>query len=525
MLRRFLRARVVNLKSLIVFLAFTVAFITLINGLYASYQVQKRQLIEHTLGTNHAYAQKLAQATDNFIAGTYEQLAYSATMIADHFTDVEFLMAEAERLYKQTNSFNSVTVVDAQGVVLAAAPNTLDIVGSQLTEGGGPEALSQREPMVSRPYLSLANNFLVLISYPIFNRSEEYLGYVGGTIYLKKPSIFNDLLGRHFHRDGSYIYVVDSNKQIIYHPESERVGEYILNNAVINSVVERHSGFIEVINSKGIDMLAGFSPIQRAHWGVVAQRPVDATLAPLDSLIKAVAFRTLPLALLTFILIWLLASYISRPLQQLAATAVEMDDPNAYQKLGQIKSWYLEVRELKLGILKGLGVVNTKISQLKEDAATDALTGAVNRRSVQVLLETMEQERIPFSVLAIDIDHFKRVNDTYGHPAGDKALVALVRVISQISRAQDVIARVGGEEFLLILPNTPIDLAEVIAERVRSRIAALQIELVGSIQVSIGIASSGRKYAAEQVLQQADIALYQAKQQGRNRCEVYVPSK
>src|SRR5699024_298855 len=174
---------------------------------------------------------------------------------------------------------------------------------------------------------------------------------------------------------------------------------------------------------------------------------------------KGVVMRSVPLALVTFALIWFLAVFISRPLRLLADIAGNIDDPQAHKSLDQVKAWYLEAREMKQAMLKGLGVVNTRISQLKKDAITDPLTGAVNRRSLQQLLDTLEQDHVPFSVLAMDIDHFKRVNDTYGHPVGDKVLVELVRVVSEVSREHDVMVRTGGEEFVLILPHTQLELA------------------------------------------------------------------
>lgn len=173
-------------------------------------------------------------------------------------------------------------------------------------------------------------------------------------------------------------------------------------------------------------------------------------------------------------------------------------------------------------MLSGLGLLNTLISQLKKDADTDPLTGAFNRRSLQLLLDKLEQERIPFSALAIDIDHFKKVNDTFGHAGGDKALIALTQIIRQVCREQDIVARTGGEEFVLILPNTTADMALLISERLRERVANMYIEPIGSMTISIGVATCTEhvKSTAE-VLKSADQALYNAKSLGRNRCEVF----
>lgn len=333
-----IHSRLLNLKNLIILLAFLVAFITLVNGFFANHQVQKDQLLKHSLETNHAYAKKLAAATDNFIVAAHQQLAYTAQFIEKDLNNQSLLASEAKRLHQQTASFNSVTIVNNEGIVLAASPNTLGILGGKLVSAGVLETLEAKKPLVSTPFLSSSNNLLVLISSPIFNASGKYLGYVGGTIYLKEESILNDLLGRHFHKDGSYIYVVDQNKKIIYHPNAKRIGEYITSNPVINKVTNNISGSVQVANSLNIEMLAGFAPISKANWGVVAQRPVTATLSSLDSLMKRVVYRTLPLAICTFIIIWLLANFISRPLRQLATTAKEMDSPNAHSNLNKIES-------------------------------------------------------------------------------------------------------------------------------------------------------------------------------------------
>lgn len=512
----------INLKNLIIILAFFVAFITLTNGFYANYKVQRNQLIKHSLETNHSYAQKLAAATDNFINAAHQQLAYTAKIIEKDLNNQVLLTAEAERLHLQTASFNSVAIVNNQGIALAASPNTLGIVGEKLAAGGPEESLELKKPLVSAPYMSVAGNFLVLISHPLFDESGSYLGYVGGTIYLKERSILNDLLGRHFHEDGSYIYVVDKSKRIIYHPTAKRVGEYINDNIAIDSVANKTNGSAQVLNSIGINMLAGYAPIHTANWGIVAQRPVAATLDSLDNLMQQVVYRTLPLGLLTLISIWLVANYISHPLRQLADTASQMDSPEAHNNLTNVQSWYFESCELKQAMLKGLGLLNNQIEQLKQDAATDPLTGAFNRRSMQLLLEQLKQENIPFSALAVDIDYFKKVNDNFGHPAGDKVLIVLTQVMRKVSRNQDIVARSGGEEFLLILPNTSSETALIIAERLRIKVAETQIEPIGTIQVSIGIATSlASNFSTDLVLAQADQALYQAKESGRNRCVIF----
>src|SRR5690606_33043514 len=109
----------------------------------------------------------------------------------------------------------------------------------------------------------------------------------------RERNILANVLERHFHQDGSHLYVVDRNGTLIYHPEAERVGENITGNPVIEAVLDGRLGAETLRNSKGVDMLAGFAPVTRAGWGVVAQRPRADTLAGLDGLMLEVFMRIL----------------------------------------------------------------------------------------------------------------------------------------------------------------------------------------------------------------------------------------
>ncbi len=164
--------------------------------------------------------------------------------------------------------------------------------------------------------------------------------------------------------------------------------------------------------------------------------------------------------------------------------------------------------------------------ELFERAVRDGLTGLYNRRDFQEQLPGLEQRTTArghgLALLLVDVDHFKRVNDTHGHPAGDQVLRALGAVIRRACRADDLAARYGGEEFVLALPvATPAQAAER-AERLRADLAGLQIAIPGrSLQVtaSIGVAVAppGRLRTLAGLLQAADAALYQAKAGGRDR--------
>ncbi|MFF2093037.1 diguanylate cyclase [Paenibacillus sp. NPDC058174] len=158
--------------------------------------------------------------------------------------------------------------------------------------------------------------------------------------------------------------------------------------------------------------------------------------------------------------------------------------------------------------------------QLETMASTDPLTGLHNRRFFQVsllaLLLSFRETGKPFSLLIIDIDHFKRINDTFGHPAGDAVLVHLARLLKSMARDTDIIARFGGEEFVIILPSTREEDAILTAEQYRSVIASSPCG-EHTITVSIGASTVGPGDNDETLLHQADTALYVSKSSGRNR--------
>jgi diguanylate cyclase (GGDEF)-like protein len=159
-------------------------------------------------------------------------------------------------------------------------------------------------------------------------------------------------------------------------------------------------------------------------------------------------------------------------------------------------------------------------------AATDPLTGVLNRRGflqgAAIVMERNRGSMAPVSVLAFDLDHFKLINDRWGHAVGDTVLQTFATVVRKTMRADDVISRFGGEEFVAILPGTLADAAAV-AERVRAAFAAAGAGLHGRqivATVSAGVACGSPLATVEALIARADAALYCAKMNGRDRVEI-----
>jgi len=163
----------------------------------------------------------------------------------------------------------------------------------------------------------------------------------------------------------------------------------------------------------------------------------------------------------------------------------------------------------------------------EESARRDPLTKLLNRTGVIDLYHPIAMNRradASFAVILLDVDHFKAVNDRFGHSAGDQVLADIAAILTENTRGGDIVGRWGGEEFLLICSITDQDAAMTIAGKLRASIEAHGFPIVGRVTASLGVyCCSGATEALEKLVSRADIALYAAKEQGRNRVVLYQP--
>jgi len=174
-------------------------------------------------------------------------------------------------------------------------------------------------------------------------------------------------------------------------------------------------------------------------------------------------------------------------------------------------------------------VLRKELAQSKQESLKDSLTGIFNRRAfdnaLEQIIQTNHETSSSFCLLMADIDHFKKVNDTYGHLVGDKVIRFVASTLKHCTKENDLPARYGGEEFALILPETNLADAAIIAENIRKKISSGKLKntqngkTYGKVTISIGIAQFQKNDLSELLIERADKALYQAKENGRNRIE------
>lgn len=216
--------------------------------------------------------------------------------------------------------------------------------------------------------------------------------------------------------------------------------------------------------------------------------------------------------------LWYIGAY-NRYIEEIRKVVRERLDKNREETMRSL----LKVMMLDMVLtLESYHYTKYKLQQkLERMTVTDDLTGTYNRRKLEEVLQK-EMDRSarsgnPLTMLMTDIDHFKSVNDTYGHDVGDAVLVALAALLGQRLRETDTLIRFGGEEFIILIPGVTIARAMIIAERLRQAIEDYSFETVGRITVSIGVAEHIPNDNRDSFIKRADEKLYEAKQKGRNR--------
>ena len=203
-------------------------------------------------------------------------------------------------------------------------------------------------------------------------------------------------------------------------------------------------------------------------------------------------------------------------------------DPGGNDELSSLAG---AVNAMLAGIQKAKAELLQAQESLRFHAEHDSLTGVLNRRAIRDVLRRelarCRRENQTLGVILADVDHFKKINDRYGHAAGDAVLVGIVQRISSTLRRYDIVGRYGGEEFLIIAPGCDLELAERLAERVRAAVEEEPVDLGNenaSITLSLGVTLGTSTSDPEFLVTMADTAMYQAKRNGRNRLETSLKS-
>lgn len=482
---------------------------------------------------------------------------------APHFTrgDLEHpdVLQSLRRRQALREEFAWLGVIDAQGTVVQAVDGILQgqsvaqrpwfiAARSGVYVGDVHDALLLEQLLPKPP----SGEPLRFIDYaaPLRNARGELIGVVGAHVHWRwatqtVQAAFDQNPAAKTGR--AEILITNAQGQVLY-PQA-LANQLQLPAALATHTGERHR---QVRWDDGRDYLTSVAAVdsrtsQNLGWRVVVRQPVETALESAHALRNRLLALGLVAALVFGLVARRLARLFSRPIEQLADAARRIERGDSAAVFPE-KTQLIEVDQLGQSIQsmtqtllaheRELEAVNATLEEqvrqrtealaqanreLEHLATHDPLTGVHNRRHFDDRLEgcvaVAQRTGQGFTVLLIDADHFKAVNDTHGHATGDAVLQALARILSANTRAIDEVARYGGEEFVILLPQTQDgETALVVAEKIRAAIADAAFPGPGHMTVSIG-ASVWRPADpdASAVVERADAALYQAKAAGRNR--------
>ena len=521
---------------------------------------------------------QLAQASRNRIASVSQAIAHTlSTSISERKRTIVLLSQmptltpenfesdpiehQLDRLQKLHPEYAWIGIADTKGTVRNAADALLE--GKTVRER---EWFTQG---LKGPYLGDVHEAVLLANLLPNGTPEEPLRFIDFVAPITDPQgRVVGLLAAHAHwtwvkgiiketldaetlADGIEVFIISRNDEILY-PQA-LVGEFeppdLSTSASEQNAVAWPDGGLFLTSENAITTKTQ----NQLGWRVIVRQPIKQALLPVEQLRKRLALFGLLTVLAALLIAYLLARRISDPIEKLHRAARKIQSGDEQAIVAQNVNAPLEIRELyrafhdmTLNLLqrkKQVEQVNASLEQtvnqrtaqlqeanehLEQLARRDPLTGLYNRLAAT---ERLDQEFVRFkrstatyAVLMIDIDHFKRVNDTHGHHVGDTALQACAQLLQGQLRQSDFIARFGGEEFIAILPDTGPAGALETALKIRDAVANARLPIIDTMTLSIGIATAHDEQLALnslEIVREADNALYQAKANGRNRVEMF----
>ncbi|MDR3481766.1 MAG: diguanylate cyclase [Burkholderiaceae bacterium] len=378
---------------------------------------------------------------------------------------------------------------------------------------------------------------LMFTAQQVRNSDGQTVAVLAGFSLLDAPGFLDSLQKTRLGASGGFLLISPSDKLFVASSDPSMVltaTPPVGVNPLHDRAMLGYRGTGVTTNAKGVEEIAAFVSVPSTGWFVVARMPTEEAFHPIATMRDLALKGTLAILLLMTVLVTVFLSVVLRPLVEVGRAMREMASGTRalaqlpVRRSDEVGDMVLAFNRLVAALHEKEATLKNTLEKLDHLAGTDTLTGAWNRRQFDEVLE-WELDRAtrhghPISLILLDLDLFKHVNDDYGHAKGDQVLRDVADCIRAELRKSDSLTRWGGEEFMILMPNTQLSNALVLAERLRACIAAQSTEKLCGVTASIGVAEFDGSETAEQWVARADAAMYVAKNKGRNRVEVNVPT-
>ena len=335
----------------------------------------------------------------------------------------------------------------------------------------------------------------------------------------------------------SFLFAQD--KELISTTTNNQILISYIKNLLDDDKISENKELIYKINN--VQYIINFSNLDdKIYKYLITIVSLDDVMMPYSKYFNLIIAFTTILFVILLPLIWYFASIIVRPILQLKLESIKVKKRD-YKKLKMVNSRVFEIQELSNAILdmgdsiheyqnnleqkvmERTKELESKNIELERLSITDKLTNIYNRikldKTILEQLNLAKRYKVEFGIMIIDVDYFKKVNDTYGHQVGDTTLIEVANILKTNIRESDTVGRWGGEEFVIICPHTNLEGIKIVANIIREKIEKHQFPVVGNKTASFGITIYQDNDNLESIISRADEALYNAKNNGRNRVE------
>lgn len=504
--------------------AYTVILLTLplLAACIAFYTIVRQANITnayHDIYTETSYTKYSINTWLEHRAGDIEHVAATPSALLE---DPKFTSDFFKAFLKSHEDFRSLVLFDTAGNVRTSIPETQrgNVADREYFARARKGLATTTSLLKSR----LSGEYIIIVAHPVQDEKGAFSGVLTGAININTILQTFSLS----HSSGSW-------RPILLDAQTHTpLADMESGSAKIIPPPDGDTGTPQIYkNSDNARVIGASMPAKDGEWLVVMEKPVAEILGGMERMLLVLAIASLGTMVALLPYIRRFSSGVVEPVKTISALSTRMLEGqyDAECILIDTNRTPVEIATLYDNFCKMSQRLSRYVEELEVYTSTDPLTGLGNRRSLQKegarIIEMCKRSETQCSCLVLDLDHFKRINDAYGHPTGDVALQTASAIIMRNIRKADFAARLGGEEFTVIASHTPTDQALVLAERIRADVERTPITHDGhtfTMTISIGIAPvsascDGSTTPLDDVISKADCALYKAKNNGRNRVE------